>query len=622
MDINKNALIELFGARSNESVSAEIARLSAELTLPKATVHVVSDVHGEDKKLRHIINNASGRLRPVVERLFDGRREPLQIQYLLKLLFYPRETLEQGDGWADSVRVRSAFRDVIEVAAYLARTKSYQQVRDIFPIDERNLIEDLVFGQMADRGDDYFNAVLSAYQDPARFVRFMRSIVRVVRNLAIDELVVAGDLYDRGPRADRAVDYIQKLPNVWVTWGNHDIAWIGAALGHEALIASVMRVSVRYQRLMQLVEGYGISAMPLELLARSEYSDDPAECFTPRGEGLRDSLLAARMQKAAAIMQFKLEGQLIDRNPHFQLAHRRVLHGIDRRAGIFKAANAKYTLRDSYFPTINPEDPYTLTASERECVDRLRQSFLSSDKLWEHVQFLVDRGSVSVVRDNHLIFHGCVPVDSNGEFQSFAIDGEMSAGPQLFAAFERVVRRAVEMPSLNDLDVLWYLWCGPRSPLFGKDRIATFERDMVYESESHKETKNDYFTLIHNQGFCQKVLEAFGADPELGMIVNGHVPVKIQKGEDPLKRSGNAITIDGAFSEAYGDCGYTLILEPAGTCLAKHHHFESVEAAVRDGIDIIPELRSVREYSPPRTVGDTERGHIIREQVEMLKRMA
>ena len=607
---------------STEALSAEVARLTAELTLPKPTVHIVSDVHGEDKKLRHIINNASGRLRPVVEQLFGAQRSPQQIQDLLRLLFYPRETLQHVEWKPESAEARRVFRDVLDVACYLAKTKPYERLRKIFPQEQRELLEELLFDRMTRRGDEYVDTVLNTFSEPARFVRFVRIVVRVVRNLAVDELVVAGDLYDRGPRGDRVVDYLLPLPDVRITWGNHDIAWMGAALGSEALIANVMRISLRYNRLEQLIEGYGIPTRPLQKLVKSVYADDPASCFFPKNQNMLDSHLTAQMQKAIAIIQHKLEGQLIERNPDFNLSYRRFLHTINTSAGTVRIDNVDRTLKDTYLPTIDPQNPYQLSSEEQECMDFLKKSFLSSDKLWQHVQFLVKNGSMSLVRDQHLIFHGCVPVEEDGHLQSFTIDGYPCKGRLLFSAFENIVTRSLETPSTHNLDHVWYLWCGPRSPLFGKDRIATFERDLVEEKETHKEVKNAYFAKIHDPDFCARVLNEFNVDPGRGMIVNGHVPVKIEKGEDPLKKSKKAITIDGAFSEAYGDHGYTLVLEPNGTYLAKHHHFDSVTAAVRDGIDIIPELTEVQHWTPPRRVADTEKGRQIRAQIELLRRIA
>jgi fructose-1,6-bisphosphatase-3 len=334
---------------------------------------------------------------------------------------------------------------------------------------------------------------------------------------------------------------------------------------------------------------------------------------------MREALTMARMQKAAAILQFKLEGQTIARNPEFQMDQRRLLHRIDYAAGTIEIDGVVRKLKDSHFPTIDPAHPYELSPEERACLNRTKESFLNSQKLWEHVRFLIERGAMYLNRDDNLIFHGCVPVDERGDFLPFPIDGELHRGKMLFDMIDRVVVRMLDSPSEKDRDLMWYLWCGPLSPLFGKDRIATFENDWLDDPAAKVETKNAYFQLIHDAAFCEKVLVEFGADPVRGLIVNGHVPVKIERGESPLKRSGKAITIDGAFSEAYGDHGYTLVLEPEQTFLAEHHHFESIEAAVRDGVDIIPKISVIRRWDPPRRIADTERGDSIRSQLTLLE---
>ncbi len=360
---------------------------------------------------------------------------------------------------------------------------------------------------------------------------------------------------------------------------------------------------------------------PLDHLARTVYADDPAECFLPRGDGLRDPRTMARMQKAAAIIQWKLEGQVIARNPDWNLEHRRLLRKLDPTARTIEIDGRSYSLKDAHFPTFDPANPEALSLDEMRCVDRMQRSFLASERLWQHMRFLVDRGSMWLRRDDHLIFHGCVPVGADASFLSLNVDGGPRAGRELFAALERVVVRSLETRTEKDLDLLWYLWNGPFSPLFGKDRITTLERDLIADPVSHTETKNPYFSLIHDASFCERVLREFGADPERGLIVNGHVPVRLEDGESPLKRSGKAITIDGAFSQAYGDHGYTLVLQADRTFLALHHHFESVEAAVRDGVDIIPTTTPVREWDRPRRVADTEDGAELRADIELLEHL-
>lgn len=609
-----------------DAALGEIARLSAQLTLPKGVIHVVSDVHGEDLKLRHIINNASGTLRPLVERLFGERMSQQELQEFLTLVFYPREMLERREPeLADPARRRAfaqrVLRDLFTMIRTLAHDYSLQHVNGLFPAEFADLLRELLHAPAAGRGQEYVDALIEPLCRQGRDLHFIRLIVRVVRDLAVEELIVAGDCVDRGPRGDRVIEYLRRRPNVSFTWGNHDVAWIGACLGQEALIAHVLRVSIRYRRLSQLEEGYGITMQPLEHLVRTVYGHDPAERYLPRGTGLREPLTMARMQKAAAIMQFKLEGQTIARHPEWKLDHRRLLPSLDPKTGTIRVDGKSYPLRDTQFPTFDPAHPEELSDEERKCMERMRRSFLASQQMWQHMRFLVERGSMWLRRDDHVIFHGCVPVDEQGRFLSLVVDGEPRAGRDLFDALERVVVRALAAPAQKDLDLLWYLWSGPLSPLFGKDRIATLERDLIAEKEAHVETKNPYFKLIHQTEFCDRVLAEFGADPLRGLIVNGHVPVKIDKGESPVKKSGKAITIDGAFSEAYGDHGYTLVLEPERTFVAMHHHFDSVEAAVRDGVDIIPTTTVVKQWPRARHVADTERGAEIRAEISLLERL-
>jgi fructose-1,6-bisphosphatase-3 len=609
-----------------DSAMAEIARLSAVLTLPKGTVHIISDIHGEDKKLRHVINNASGTLRPLVENLFRGRLDTAEFQEFLTLIFYPAEMtakLESTLKNPDELRLfaRRTLRNQFDLVRTLASRYSLKRAMQVFPVEYRELLAEMLYEPTTERGKEFLEAIVDELMHRDRVLHLIHLIGRLIRNLAIYELIIGGDCWDRGPRGDKVVDYLRQQPNVSFIWGNHDVAWLGAALGHEALICHVLRVSLRYRRLGQLDEGYSIPLTPLEHMARTVYADDPAVHFMPSTSGMRPDVIVARMQKAAAIMQFKLEGQMIARNPDWELGHRALLHRIDHAAGTIEVDGTRYPLQDTFVPTIDPANPYELSEEEKVCLARLRNSFVSSQKLWEHMQYIVGIGSMYLRRDDHLIFHGCIPCDAEGMFLPMPIDGRQVRGREMFDVIEKVVLRALGEKREKDLDVLWYLWSGPRSPLFGKDRIATFERDFIADSKPHHETKDPYFKLIHEEWFCDKVMAEFGVDPKRGLIVNGHVPVKIEQGESPLKRSGKAITIDGAFSEAYGDHGYTLVLEADRTLLAKHHHFESVEAAVRTGVDIVPSVTVIRSWEPPRRMGDTERGAQMRSEIEMLERL-
>ncbi len=611
-----------------DAALAELARTSAVLTLPRGAVHVISDVHGEDVKLRHVINNASGALRPLIERLLGDRLAGDDLKQFLALSFYPAEVVE---------RLQRTLTDPDEQRAYAIKTLRLQfvLVRELtaryshkrsmrdFPAAWRPLLEEMLHEPATDaRRDSFFATVVDELVKRGKALHVVHLVGRLIRNLAIDELIIAGDCWDRGPRGDRVVDYLRQQPSVSFVWGNHDASWIGAALGNEALICTVLRISLRYRRIGQLDEGYSIPLTPLEHLARVAYGDDPATHFMPKATGMREMVLVARMQKAMAVMQFKLEGQAIARNPQWGLDHRRLLHRIDHAKGTIEIDGATYSLRDTHLPTVDPANPYELSADERQCMDRLRNSFLHSQKLGEHVRYLIGNGAMSLVRDEHLIFHGCVPCDARGNFLPMPLcHGREAAGRKLFDEIQQVMLRVVETRSQGELDLLWYLWSGPRSPLFGKDRIATLERDLIVDGKPHHEEKDPYFKLIHEKWFCEKVLAEFGVDPVNGLIVNGHVPVKVEAGESPVKRSGKAITIDGAFSEAYGDHGFTLVLEADRTLLAQHSHFESVESAIRDGTDIVPQVQTIRTWDRPRTVADAGRGRILKAKAAQLEQL-
>jgi fructose-1,6-bisphosphatase-3 len=611
-----------------ETAIAEAAALRAALSLPKGVVHVVSDVHGEYKKLRHIINNASGSLRELVGKIFNGNLSDREQQELLAVLYYPRELMEHlhermNDRAARRVWVRALLRRQFKIVRELARACRLRQVYALMPSDYAELFEELLGESLTGRTQAYVDAMIDAYAEHNKDLPAVRAASRLVRNLSVAEIIVAGDLGDRGPRLDKVIDYLSEQPHVSFTWGNHDVSWMGACLGQEALIATVLRVSLRYRRLSQLEEGYGLIIAPLERLARNVYAGDPCARFQAKGTGLRDDQLMAQMQKAIAVMQFKLEGQTIRRHPEWDMERRNLLHRIDAGKGTVEIEGRTHALLDTHLPTIDPADPYALSEEERACMDRLRQSFVSSSRLWEHMSYVSRRGATWLRRDQALIFHGCVPVDERGEFLSLNVEGQEYAGRALFDALDVLVRRAMNAGAETAgerADWLWYLWTGACSPLFGKDRMATFENYFVEDTEARKEHKNPYFKLIHEAEFCRRVAADFGITED-ALIVNGHVPVKVEKGEEPVKSGGHAVTIDGAFSEAYGDRGYTLIIAPERVALAEHHHFESISDAITSGADIVPKVTTIRAYERTRLVADTEEGEVLRRRIGALERL-
>jgi fructose-1,6-bisphosphatase-3 len=517
--------------------------------------------------------------------------------------------------------VRETILRELELLRILMARYGLRHARRIFPPALAAIFGELLFSPMLARDPAYVDALLSPFVRDDGGIEVLRATAHMLRSFSSYEVIVGGDLGDRGPRLDRVIDALRRQRNLAITWGNHDAEWMGACLGQEALIATVIRISLRYGRISQLEEGYGIPVEPLEQLVHAAYADDPADRFHSKGEDLRDPVLLARMQKAAAILQFKLEGQTSRRNPHFALESRCLLHQIDAAAGTVTIDGRVHPLLDKAFPTIDWNDPYALSPAEARCIELLKRSFLGSPSLWRDMRFVADRGAMVAVRDENLIFHGCVPCDDAGEFLELEVDGAPRKGRALFEALDRVVRRAFRDRAQADVDLLYYLWAGPRSPLFGKDRMATFETYFVADKAAHKETKNAYFSLIHEAPFCTRVAREMGVDSDDVLIVNGHVPVKLEAGESPMKKSGLAVTIDGAFSEAYGDHGFTLVIDSDRTYLAKHHHFESVEGAIDRGADIVPEIANVRTHERPIRVGDTRRGAELREEIAGLEQL-
>ena len=605
------------------SALAEISRLSAVLTLPRGRIHVVSDVHGEFRKLEHVFRNGSGSLRPLVQQLFEGRLSGDEQNRLLNFVYYPRETWQRFKKDAPAHFLRDTIVRQVEILRVQSERYGLRQITRLVPPSIAGVFEELLFAPVMDREDDYIDGLLAPFLVDDGGLELLRTLSHAIRSFSSFEIVCAGDLGDRGPRVDRVIDALRHQPNVSITWGNHDVEWMGACLGQTALIATVLRISLRYGRIAQLEEGYGIPIEPIEQLVHEAYGEDPAERFKSKGEDLRSPLLLARMQKAIAILQFKLEAQTTKRNPQWgpELEARSLLHRIDAEAGTVTIDGKPHPLLDRQFPTVDWRDPYRLSDAEQRCIDRLQRSFVGSSNLWRDMKWVADKGSMFVTRDENVIFHGCMPVDAQGEYLSLEVDGEPRKGRMLFETIERSVRRAFRERREADVDLLYYLWAGPRSPCFGKDRMATFETYFVADKATHKETKNPYFSLIHDRDFCRKVARELGVTSEEPLIVNGHVPVKLEEGESPLKKSALAVTIDGAFSEAYGDHGFTLVIDASETYLAKHHHFTSIDDAIEKGADIVPSIEVLRRPAKPIRVGDTTRGEEIRSEIEGLREL-
>ncbi len=598
-----------------EAAISEAAALRAKLSLPKGIVHVISDIHGEDAKLRHVINNASGALRQLVDQILGDRLDAAEMDRFLAILYYPREAIDKysheivaGGGRLEWVfLVLSLQFDIIRALRKTFRRDRFERLVD-------PAYRELFLEMGSGLRPDYIREMIAGLARHDRDWGAVRSAARLIRNLTCEELLVLGDVGDRGPRVDRVIEALMRQPTCNVIWGNHDMLWIGSALGHEACMLTTLRFSIRYRVAAQLEEGYGIPRLPLELLVQQCYADDPAERFIAKGEGLRDPLSVARMQKAVSIMQFKAEGQMFERHPEWDLGHRRLLHRIDFKEGTVEIDGVRHKLLDTRLPTIDPKNPYAYSPEEAECMERLTTSFVHSQKLREHMEWIVRRGGMWTTRDEVLLFHACVPVDDKGSPLSMLVDGREVAGRELMDSLGSIVRRAVRKRWFrkdDDADWLWYLWGGPRSPLFGKDKLATFETHFVADKATHKEQKNAYFDLMHDAEFIRRIGRLFGCGEDV-LVVNGHVPVKIEKGEQPVKRGGNAVTIDGAFSAAYGDRGYTLMLRPDRIDLAEHSTFDGVDRVVEHGADIVPKMTTVRKFAKARTIADTDEGDLVR----------
>lgn len=608
---------------TSAQVMAEISRLQAKLTLPKGRIHVISDVHGDDRKLRHVVNNASGGLSNLVNEVFGSELSEEEKHILLAFLYYPVEKMQTyGERLRDRKwrlgKTKKLLRLQFQLVRSLARTVTKEELlglmKDEFKVLYIALLDEVSF----QRDPGYVDSMVEALGDYDQDIIALHEASRLVRNLVVSEVVVAGDLFDRGERGDRVIHYLMNQPKVSFTWGNHDITWMGATLGSEVLIATVLRISLRYLRLWQLEEGYGILLSPLAKLAKTVYGDDPAECFYPKRESdFMDEDLVAKMHKATAILEFKLAKPVIDRHPEWKMDDRNHLHLIDYEKGEITLNGTTHPLKDTHFPTIDPADPYALSKDERACMDRLRQSFVASPRLWEHMLFVVRQGGLWLRRDEALIFHACVPTNEDGSFREVEIGAQKLSGGPLFNELEQIVRRSYREGAhavSEDLDYFYWLWVHGDSPLFGKAQMTTFERYFIADKATHVEVKDAYFRMMHEADFCKRVGREFGMDEQV-LIVNGHVPVKVEAGEDPVKRGGNAVTIDGAFSESYGDHGYTLVLGPSGIRLAEHSHFESIEHFLECDDDMIPKLRELRRHQPCRTIANTYEGDDIEAQL-------
>ncbi|MCF6342233.1 MAG: fructose-1,6-bisphosphatase [Bacteroidales bacterium] len=614
-----------------QSASSEVINLSAILNLPKGTEHFLTDIHGEYETFSHVLANASGVVKRKIDDVFGKTLRQKEKNALATLIYYPKEKLgyilkneEDPNEWFSITLQRLA-----QVARAAASKYTRSKVRKAMPKDFAYIIDELLNESGEDK-EEYFEAILNTIINIDRAESFIVAICKFIQRLLIDRLHIIGDIFDRGPYADKVMDRLIDYHSVDIQWGNHDIIWMGAASGNLALIANVIRISLRYNNLDTLEDAYGINMLPLATFAMEQYKNDPCDRFHPKAdiEGKELELLR-QMHKAIAIIQLKLEGQTVQRNPHFNMNDRLLLDKIDLKNGKVSIGDKKYDLLDKNFPTINSSDPHRLSKGEQEVMDRLRASFRNSKRLQQHIEFLYTHGSMYLTYNSNLLYHGCIPMNAQGEFESFEIEGKSYKGKELCDHFERVARKGYYHPSASHgnehlLDYSWYLWCGPLSPLFGKQRMTTFERYFVADKTTYTEKRNPYYSLaFEEEKYCNLILKEFGLEPKYSHIVNGHVPVKVKKGESPIKANGKLFVIDGGMSIPYqavtGVSGYTLIYNSFGLVLVEHNAFDSKQTAIEKEKDIISNRIFIEKNANRKRVNDTDVGKEIQSQIDDLK---
>ena len=620
------------------SAATEIINLEAILSLPKGTEHFLSDLHGESTAFTHVLKNASGVIRRKVDEVFGMTMREADKNELCTLIYYPeeklklvRETEKDLDDW-----YRITLHQVVEVARVVSVKYSRSKVRKLLTEDFAYVIEELLHESVteADR-QDYYNAIINSIVDINRADELIVAICNLIHALVIDTLHIVGDIFDRGPGAGKIMELLCNYHDFDIQWGNHDIEWMGAAAGNAALIATVLRVSIRYANVETLEEGYSINLLPLATLAIDTYGNDPCTQFltkdfenNPRLK--RSAMLMARMHKAISIIQFKLEGQIIKRHPEYHMDDRLLLDKIDPEKGTIRIGDKDYPLTDTYLPSIDWNDPYKLCPGEQIVMDQLLHSFRHSERLQKHLRCLYQHGSLFLTRNNCLLYHAAIPLNGDGSFKEVEVRGKKYKGRELMENIDQVIREAYFAPVgtalRNDsLDYMWYLWCGADSPLYHKDKMTTFERYFIADKETYKEVKGAYYVRANEKETCARILEEFGLDPKKSRIINGHTPVRTLKGETPVRAGGMRLVIDGGFSKPYhettGIAGYTLIYNSHGIQLVEHESFETKEKAIREGTDIHSRVQ-LEEFKYHRMlVRDTDRGHELEEQIKNLQKL-
>ena len=613
--------------------STEIINLQAILNLPKGTEHFLTDIHGEYEAFAHVLKNGSGSVKRKVDEVFGNTLSSRDKRALATLIYYPREKMDQIKKVEPNMKdwYKITLYRLIEVCKSTASKYTRSKVRKALPDDFAYVIEELITvrSELNDK-ESYYNAIVNTIIDIGRAEKFIIALSELIQRLVIDHLHIVGDIFDRGPGPHIIMDKLMEYHAVDIQWGNHDVLWMGAAAGQRGCISNVIRICARYGNLDILEDGYGINLLPLATFAMNTYENDPCKCFQLKANlnrSVKELEMDVKMHKAIAIIQFKVEGQIVKNNPDYHLEDRNLLHHIDYEKGTIEINGKTYELLDTNFPTIDPKNPYVLTKEEEDVMERLEQAFLNCEKLQRHMAFLLNKGGLYKVYNNNLLYHGCVPLDEDGSLKSVTLYGKTYKGKSWYEVLESYVRKGFyavdETEKERGKDIMWYIWLNENSPLFGKNKMATFERLFISDKETHEEVKNPYYRYLENEEVVDSILKEFGLEGDEIHIINGHVPVKAKKGESPIKCNGKVLVIDGGFSKAYqsqtGIAGYTLIYNSYGLLLVAHEPFESAEAAVQKESDIHSERTVVERAVKRKLVADTDNGKHIKEQIEDLK---
>lgn len=622
------------------AASTEIINLQAILNLPKATEHFVADIHGEYEAFQHILKNASGNIKRKVNDLFGNTLREVEKRELCTLIYYPEQKLELVKASEPDINdwYHITLHHLVAVCRDVSSKYTRSKVRKSLPKDFSYIIQELLHERPEDKNKaNYVNVIVDTIISTGRADDFIVAISNVIQRLAIDQLHILGDVYDRGPGAHRIMDLLETYHSWDITWGNHDIIWMGATAGNDACMCSVIRLSLRYANLVTLEDGYGINLVPLATFAMEAYGDDPCTEFLPKtdaGTGAIDEKtrqLIAKEHKAIAVLQFKLEGQLYEKHPEWKMKGRAMLERVNYEKGTIDIDGKEYKLSSCSFPTVDPKNPNKLTKEEVILVEKLHHSFEVSEKLHKHIKLMLSHGCMYSIWNNNLLFHASIPLCEDGTMKNVEIyPGHTVSGQQLMTDVGMLIRCAFQNDSSQKMiddakDYFMYLWCGPDSPLFDKSKMATFERYFIKEKETHEEKKGYYFILRNKEEICDNILKAFGVTDPNRHIINGHVPVKAVKGESPIKANGRLMVIDGGFSQAYhhetGIAGYTLVYHSRGFQLVQHEPFTSTEDAIIRGTDIKSTTQIVEMSSRRMLVADTDKGKELNAQIDDLQEL-